>query len=108
MTLQPHAESCPYIAHYEDSLTLNPFPHPANYCQRAEPAGPVRSGVQLRICMTQRHLACPLLLKDWNGPLPTYLKEYQKPGWRRKVSFGLAAISGLGTAIVVLLGQQTF
>jgi hypothetical protein len=58
--------------------------------------------------MTERHLVCPLLLKDWNGPLPAYLKEYQKPGWKRKVTFGLAAISGVGTTIMALLGQQPF
>jgi hypothetical protein len=64
--------------------------------------------VQSRVCLTGRHAACPLYIKDWQGSLPLFLKKTQKPVWKRKLSFLLAGASGLGAVIVVLFGQQPF
>jgi len=94
-----NARNCPHLGLEYDPTTYHAYPSEANFCHKARQPGPVDSGYQSAVCLTENYLSCPI----YTGEEEQLAKAHRPPilAGARKLPNSILLLGGL--AILILL-----
>ena len=96
-----NARNCPHLGLEHDPTTYHAYPSEANFCHKARQPGPVDSGYQSAVCLTENYLRCPI----YTGEEEQLAKTRQTPilAGVGKFPYSILLLGGLAIFILAVV-----